>query len=190
LFLALGLKSRDQGAANEAFQLAVQGIDRLMKEGAEYSAMLGARGVLLPLVEQIDPALVSEVFWMAIASRPPVGNPRTVRPYMPTILVMLLAWYDREVAAALFEPVRAEMEHAGDHELAGRSLEFRAWSVLDPRAAAERQERVPVGLKGDLSAEPARWRLAESLGLPFEERWRSIWSTYTEMSFLFGRDLR
>ena len=36
LFLALGLKSRDQAAAVQAFQTAMQGIDRLMKERAGY----------------------------------------------------------------------------------------------------------------------------------------------------------
>ena len=46
----------------EAFQTAMQGFDRLMKEDAEYSDMLRAREVLLPMVEQIDPNLVPEYF--------------------------------------------------------------------------------------------------------------------------------
>ena len=47
LFLALGLKSRDKAAAHQAFQTAMQGIDRVMKEGAEYSPMLGLREALV-----------------------------------------------------------------------------------------------------------------------------------------------
>ena len=39
LFLALGLKARDPAAADAAFQKGIEGIDRLMKEGVEYSAM-------------------------------------------------------------------------------------------------------------------------------------------------------
>ena len=78
LFLALGLKSRDPAAAHQAFQTAMQGIDRLMKEGPEYSAMQGGRWVVLPLVEQIDPALVPELFWRALATRLPTGNPRAL----------------------------------------------------------------------------------------------------------------
>ena len=66
LYLALGLKSRDEAAAHQAFQSAIQGIDRLMKEGVEYSAM---QGIVLPLVEQFDPALVPELFWRAVAMR-------------------------------------------------------------------------------------------------------------------------
>jgi len=105
LFLALGLKSRDEVAAHQAFQTAMHGIDRLMKDGPEYSEMLGFRGVLLPMVEQIDPALVPELFWRAIATRPSVGNPRRRdNEYSSSALVMLLAWYDRDVAATLFEP--------------------------------------------------------------------------------------
>jgi hypothetical protein len=113
-FLALGLKARDPTAADEAFQKAMEGIDRLMKEGAEYSAMQGDRGVLLPLVEQIDPALVPELFWRAIATRPPIGNPRSLRELSLGRLIVLLGWYDREVAAVLFEPVRALMEQTDD----------------------------------------------------------------------------
>ena len=41
-----------------------------MKDGADHSRMLGFRGVLLPIVEQIDPALVPELFWRVVATRP------------------------------------------------------------------------------------------------------------------------
>jgi len=57
------LKSRDEAAAHQAFQTAMQGIDRMMKEGAEFSPELGPRRAWLPLVEQIDPALVPELFF-------------------------------------------------------------------------------------------------------------------------------
>ncbi len=70
LFLALGLKSRDEAAAHQAFQTAMQGIDRLMNDGADHTQMLGFRRILLPIVEQIDPALVPELFWRIVATRP------------------------------------------------------------------------------------------------------------------------
>ena len=79
LFLALGLKSHDPAAANRAFQAAMQGIDRFMKQGARAAATQWEQWVLLPLVEQIDPGLVPEVFWRAIATRPATGNPRSDR---------------------------------------------------------------------------------------------------------------
>jgi Carboxypeptidase regulatory-like domain len=190
LFLALGLKLRDPVAADEAFETAMRGIDRLMKEGAEFSAMRGYRGVLLPLVEQVDPALVPELFWRAVATRPPIGNPRSAVDTSPANLVMLLGWYDRDVASALFEQVRTGMEHADDATLARSTFEFLAWSVFDPRAAVARLEQVPISPKLEPGADFARERVAEMLGLSHEERWRRIWSDYTEMRDLFERDFR
>ena len=55
-----------------------------------------------------------------------------------------LAWYDREVAAAMFEPIRARMEHTEDRRAGDWGCEFQAWSLFDPRAAVARLERVPV----------------------------------------------
>jgi hypothetical protein len=144
LFLTLGLKSRDPAAAHEAFQSAMQGIDRLMKEGPEYSAMRGVRWVVLPLVEQIDPALVPELFWRALATRLPTGNPRAVRDVSPAALVGLLGRYDREIAAALFEPIRERIEHTDDVELVRWWIEFEGWSTIDPRAAVTRLEQLLV----------------------------------------------
>jgi hypothetical protein len=89
LFLALGLKSRDQAAAHEAFQTAMQRIDPPMTEEPDYSSRLGFNGLLLPLVEQIDPELVPEFFWRAVATRPLTGNPRSVRDFPVSHLVAL-----------------------------------------------------------------------------------------------------
>ena len=78
----------------------MHGIDRLMKEEP---LMLELREVLLPLVEQVDPALVPEYFYRVVAMRPSIGNPRSVNKSSSALLTALLAWYDREAAAALFE---------------------------------------------------------------------------------------
>jgi hypothetical protein len=181
LFLANGVKSRDPAAAQQAFQTAMHGLDRLMNEGVGYSPMVGAREVLLPLVEQIDPALVPELFWRLVATRPSVGNPRRVGERMSSQLVVPLAQYDRDVAAALFEPIRAQLEHTDDQALAGSSSEFLAWSIFDPRAAVARLEQVPVNPKLDLGVYRTRVEVAETLGLSHEARWRKIWSEFTEM---------
>ena len=179
--------TRPRRRRTRRFKKPLQGIDRLMKEGAEYSAMRGDRGVLLPLVEQIDPALVPELFWRAIATRPPIGNPGSLRDFSVGGLVVLLGWYDREVAAALFEPARALMEQTDDRDLAGFQLEFLGWSIFDPRAAVARLEQVAVAPELGNSA---RERVAESLALSYEDRWRLVWSVYTEMRDLLERDFR
>ena len=100
LFLALGLKARDPAAARTTFETAMRGIDRLTQAGADYSRELAHRDILLPLVEQIDPALVPEYFWRVVAARPPLGNPRPISDTPQRNLVLLLAWYDRVVAEA------------------------------------------------------------------------------------------
>ncbi len=105
LFLALGSKTRDETASRRAVQLGVQGIDRQLREQPE--RYLAHAGTLLPIVERIDPALVPEILWLDIASRLPTGNARMRQAYSPGGLIARLAWYDRDVAAALFEPSRA-----------------------------------------------------------------------------------
>jgi hypothetical protein len=188
LFLALGLKARDPAAASQAFWQAIDGIDRLLKEGALYQAMRGCQGLVLPLVEQIDPALVPELFWRAVASRPPAGNPRTVVPETMINLAVLLKYYDRDVAATLFEPVRAEIEQTENVDLAagGWQTQFEAWSLLDPRAAVARLEQLPI--PKDLNTS-ARDVVATMLRLSAEERWLQIWSMNTEMRSMRGRDI-
>ncbi len=103
-----------------------------MKEDVEYLRTHRFGEVLLPLVEQIDATLLPEVFWRAIAMRPPIGDPRCVVDLSPGYLAELVSWYDREAAAAVFEPLRTMMEAADDSELAGLSRAFESWSFLDP----------------------------------------------------------
>jgi hypothetical protein len=190
LFLALGLKSRDMAAAHQAFQTAMQRIDPSLNEEPDYSSRLGFNGLLLPMVEQIDPALVPEFFWRAVATRPLTGNPRSVRDFPVSHLVALLGWYDRDVAAALFEPVRAQMELSDDLALARMGTEFLAWSILDPRAAVARLEQMPVDPKLGLTANRGSVDVAGILVLPHEARWRKIWGDFTEMRDLFESDFR
>ena len=108
LYFALGATSRDPRAAEDAFQKAMRGIDRLMNDRTRFTGLNGAYAFPLPTAEQIDPALVPELFWRALAARPPEGNPS---------LPMILAWYDRDVARALFEAIRPRLEQIDDHEL-------------------------------------------------------------------------
>jgi hypothetical protein len=141
-----------------------------MSEG-EYSSMLVPRGVLLPMVEQIDPALVAEYFWRVLAMGRPINNPRSTQDIYASSLVDLLAWYDRDVAAALFEPLRDQIEQSDDKRLAN-SRRFGGWSLFDPRAAVTRLEKVPFRLEP--GGNGSRELVAELLGLAHEERWRKI----------------
>ena len=72
------------------------------------------------------------------------GDPRSVRDEFSSRQVALLAWYDRDVAAVLFDSVRTGMEQMDDLELAGSSVDFLGWSMFDPRAAVARLEDLRV----------------------------------------------
>jgi hypothetical protein len=186
VFLALGSKTRDETASMHAFQTGLQALDRLMQEEPErYQHIAGA---LLPVVERIDPALVPEVFWRDVASRLPRGNPRSIDAYFwadssSSWLITYLAWYDRDVAAALFEPIQARMEQTDGRELATWAREFMAWSFFDPRAAVARLEKLPIDSKLQLPAIRARLVVAELLARPHEDRWRKIWDNW---NIVFG----
>jgi hypothetical protein len=190
LFLAIGLKSRDPAAAREAFEIAMRGIDRSLLESEGYTRELANRSYLLPLVEQIDPSLVAEYFWRVVATRPPRGNPRPISEGLQQTMVILLSWYDRAVAAALFEPIRDRMERGDDPRPAVRAMGFLGWCSFDPRAAVARLEQMPVDPKLDIIADPARRQVSEMLGLAHADRWRQIWTRFTDMAGLFERDLR
>jgi Carboxypeptidase regulatory-like domain len=176
LFLALGARERDKLASRRALDEGLRRLDRLMQDQPERFQFIA--GSLLPVVERVDPAMVPEVFWRDVASRPPSGNPRTISAYSPSLLITYLAWYDRDVAAALFEPTRQRIEHTEDRELATWGGEFLAWSLFDPRAAAGRLEKVPVSDDATPTANDARIRVASFLGLPYEARWRKVWNRY------------
>ncbi len=93
---------------------------------------------------------------------------------------MLLARYDREVAAALFEPMdsylRTLAAQKGPHDKFTPSL-IVAKGCIDPRAAVALLESLtpPRDFRRSDPAHEARLRLAEVLGLPAEKRWMRLW---------------
>ena len=94
--------------------------------------------------------------------------------------------YDRDVAAALFQPTLARMEQTDPTELAPWGYEFMCWSLIDPRAAVARLEKIPVPQvpdyrKGNIGA---RLAVARSLARSTEERWRN--ETFDEREVIFG----
>jgi hypothetical protein len=181
LYFALGAKSRDPKAADDAFQKAMRGIDRQMKDRTRFTGLNGAYAFPLPVVEQIDPALVPELFWRALAARPPEGNPS---------LPMILAWYDRDVARALFEAIRPRLDQTNDQELGltGQPV-LLGWSLFDPRAMAAWLEKLPLAAQLKIADDYARLKAVESLGLPQGRRSERFWHYYSEMRDLFYRDL-
>ena len=132
LFLAVGLKRHDPKAAVEVDPRRDRRVRSIPGRGDLPNPFRGRHvAAALALVERVDPELVPEVFWRAIAARPPIGDPRKAMDYPSLRMVPFLARYDREVAAALFRPVRAELERIDDPGT-NDSSEFIAWSLIDP----------------------------------------------------------
>jgi Carboxypeptidase regulatory-like domain len=185
LYLALGARLRNEPASRQAFEIAIQGIDRILRERPE--RYLPVAGSALPAVERIDPALVGEVLWRDVASRTPVVDPRVAPGSIPGRMIAYLAWYDREVAAALFEPTRVRMEETSDPDLAAARFDFLEWSLIDPRAAVARLERTPINPLLAQITRNARLMVAASLGRSHENRWSEIWP---ESDIILGRIIR
>ncbi len=179
VYVALAEKDRDGTASRRSLEDGLRLIDRLMQERPEQLQDRRA-GSLLPVVERIDPALVPEVLWRYVAARPPFANPRMVSTYSPSALIQHLAWYDREMAAALFETSRDRIDHTEDRELVTWFSEFEAWASFDPRAAVARLEKLPVG--PDVSTNDARIHVASLLGLSYEQCLRKTWPDWAILS--------
>ena len=108
--MALAMSQADRPAATarlrEAFDRldAAPGPDIAARSGSRDRAVIAA--ALLPVVERVDPALVPEFFWRAVAIRGPRPSAQ-VEGDAP--LIPLLARYDRESALVLFEPLAARV---------------------------------------------------------------------------------
>jgi hypothetical protein len=144
LFLAEGVAGTDRAATLDAFHRAVAEFDRL-RDGPR-SFFINPVAIILPLVEAIDPALVPEVFWRALALRETSFNPRNILGMGGGdwhTLPMVLARYDRAVAALAFEPGLA---YAGDALPRGdrySSILAVTEAVIDPRRAVALVESMP-----------------------------------------------
>ena len=103
-------------------------------------------------------------------------------------LTMLLRYYDREVAAALFEPMRAEIEQTNMANWpTAESSSWRGRFSIPRRRGPDRAVARTKGLRNDSFAGEL---VADMLVLSSEERWRRIWSLNTEMSSMLDRDIR
>jgi carboxypeptidase family protein len=167
--LALGAKGRDENIKNAAIQAGLEALDRAVRDQPQ--ALLQYGGELLAVAEAIDPALVAEVMWRAVSARPPTGNPRVVEAYAPAYFSSHVAWYDRGLTAALLDPLLTRVDKAGDRELVDWDSLFEVWTLIDPRAAVARLEKIPM-----TSVDPNDNRLwiyvIEKLALDREDRWQ------------------
>ena len=70
MFLALGLNERDKNGALATFREGLRQLDRQAETGGGVMQSWDIAALTL-IAEQIDPALVPELFWRALAARSP-----------------------------------------------------------------------------------------------------------------------
>jgi len=103
---------------------------------------------------------------------------------------MLFDWYDSEVAAAAFEPVRAQSERNDEEDLAKLFDSYMGLSLFDSRAAVARPEQAPIAVGLRTGAYLARERVVETLSISYGDRWQWVLTHLTEVRYLLERDIR
>jgi hypothetical protein len=183
LFLAHGLRSRDPAGARRAFYAAMDGFDRSISDtNVKSLGALQMFEVALPFVEQIDPALVPEYFWRILALRPARGDTNNWDLSIASELAVLLAWYDRDAARALFQPILAILQRGNDLPLRSRIAGSVAWSIIDAPAAVAQVEMMPIDLGLESPKGNLRLRVAELLAMPQAARWKEVYIEYAGLA--------
>lgn len=188
IFTADGLPSDRRQDARDLVREALTEWDRDRDPSEQlYRRDLAA---YMPMVESIDPALVPELFWRAVANLAVADDPRAESGRDDVLgQALLLARYDRQVAAALYKPaVRASAARGAD---AGQMTptEIMLLAMLDPQRAVATVEAMPEPAKVD-AGEGANWSriiLSEQLGRDDEHYWSRIWQIYSGVGGILGR---
>jgi hypothetical protein len=200
-YVALGLAEQDKVGALEAVDHAIQELDRLRESGPGPDQILIVGDVLLmyptnpaalilPVVERAVPDRLDDVFWRAVALHPRLeaDDEDDLQHSYVGFECIVVARYDRAVAAALFAPMEAYLRSLAARKglrNAFASSHLVAKGCIEPQAAVGLLEsltppgpfRPPLGEFSSANpAHSARIILAKALGQPPEERWRYLWS--------------
>ncbi len=166
-------------------QLAVAGERRVYPEG-----LVEMAAALLPIVERVEPDRLAEFLGRTLALRPARGDQtdrdEIVNVMTTTALAMMVARYDRLLAAQLLEP---EL-----HKIGGRrvlSAMDQGWRVLaalaliDPRRAVEQVEALPddpaPGTDPEAAKNQARIYVAKMLALHGTDRWQFFYQYFLNL---------
>jgi hypothetical protein len=193
IFIAYGLPSSERTADRGLVRRAIDELDR---NGGPRSrpydpilAFYNTPAALMPIVESVDPALVSELFWRSLIELAPISDPRVGPGFNESMrLVPLLARYDRDLAAVLLDLSAKTTPAAGQArgEVYANAVDVLA--MIDPRRAVAIVEASPV--QKNVEADPAdsrRCTLAEALGRESGEQWQRLWQVYSGLSRALDR---
>ncbi len=201
---ALGLMARsiaatDKTAAIRLIDEAYAVLDQLAVGGERpaYPGLVEVAAGLLPIVEQVEPDRLAEFLGRTLALRPARGDQtdsdEAVGAGTTASLAMMVARYDRPLAARLLEP---ELHEHGSR-VTPFGMDYVTWRILsalaliDPRRAVEQVEALPddpaPGTDPNATKNQARTYVAKLLALPDADRWRLV---YEEFLYLWTPDQR
>jgi hypothetical protein len=159
-----------------------------------------AMAALLPTVERLEPDRFRERLWLTAAVIPPVsdGPNEDLTPWL--VVAAIVSRYDRDMAASIIAPALARLPTKiadSNLYLSRESTSIRALTAYDPRAVVALLDALPNSARKPPAPESARntpsldaqVRLlaAEMLGLPVEQRFRSLLERDFQLQ-LFGQD--
>ncbi len=187
--MARAIAATDKTAALELIDAAYAALDQVSASGEMATYPVPDQGGgLLPIVEAIEPDRLAEYLARTLALRPPQGDPTgregNVNAYNTPAMAMLIARYDRALAARLLEP---ELRKIGSHATAfGTDLVtwriLAALAVIDPKRAVEQVEALPEdpapGTDPMANKYQARIYVAKVLAFHGADRWRYIYQYF------------
>ncbi len=164
-----------------------------------YDPLVVAAG-LLPIVEQVQPERLAEYLGRTLTLRPATGDqtdPGEVAAVRSkAVLAMIVARYDRQLAARLLQP---ELGEIGTHSIRFGMSDFATTNVLsalaliDPQQAVDRVEALPpdpgAGTDPNTTQNRARLEVAKILALHGADRWRHLYENFLNLWTPDQRDL-
>ena len=200
--IALGAFEQNQHAVGPLLDRSLEVIDEVIESGRGVEPVVLLDGVaalyptnpaaeVLPIVERIAPERLAEFFWRAVALHERISSDDEDRLQRSAIGTecSLLAHYDHDAAAVLFEPMNAYIQTVVSEQNRGGEVTraaLRAKACIDPAAAVALLDQVPLGeaqspIDGWFEA---RLPLAKALLAPREKRWAYLWEGTTAQSLI------
>jgi hypothetical protein len=142
-------------------------------------------GPVLAVADAIDPGLVPEVMWRLVAARTAPRNPRVGAP-IPRCRLWSASPGTTGRSPPHSSSPRWRMDKISDAELLDWDWAFETWTLIDPRAAVARLEKIPM--KSTNPNDNRLWiYVVEKLALNRDERWRK---TFTHWEPIFNPHVR
>ncbi len=187
--MARAIAATDKPTAIKLIDAAYSALDQIAANGdtAAYPGVQVGAG-LLPIVEQIEPDRMADFLARTLALRPAQGDPTgregNAIASSTAALAMMIARYDRALAAGLLEP---ELQKTGSHATTF-GTDYVTWRVLsalaviDPKRAVAQVEALPEdpapGTDPNTTKNQARIYVAKTLAFHGADRWRYIYQYF------------